>query len=126
MIPFLFCSIRFVVSTDYTDESAQSVDGFLSCCTLRCRHERSVLATFDPLQNFRHAPDRKRMAQPGGDHIRPETIQSFLVVDLLEVACLREKLIVIDARSEGAAAQFHHGAADHVCVLCDEQGSAVA
>src|SRR5215211_3782189 len=97
MKPFLSLSIKLMMSSPAKAQREQrksfclcvlcgfAGENVLSCCTLRCSHERFVLATLDPLQDFRHAPDRKRMAQPGGDHVRPETIQRFLVVVLLEV-----------------------------------------
>src|SRR4029450_11555932 len=99
MIPFLSLSM--------------SVSG---CSAFRSIHQRFVLATFYPLQYLRHAPNRKRMRQARPDHICPEPVQRLLVVVLLKVACLREKLIVINSRNESTATQLHHRATDDVRV----------
>src|SRR6185369_15038885 len=130
MIPFFsvyLCALRCdQFATQSTQRYAEVAEEVLSGGAFGRRDQCFVLAALYPLQYLRHAPDWKRVTQPGSNRVGPEAIQSFLVVVFLKVACLCEKLIVINSRSESSAAQLHHRAADDVCVLSHEQGRAIA
>src|SRR5205085_10669353 len=102
-------------------------------CLVLCRRARgfavdeaAVVAALCPLENLGDAPDGEGMRETGRDDVSPEAVERLLVVVLLEVAGLRETLIVVPARGERAAAELHHRAPDHVFVLCDKECRAVA
>src|ERR1043166_1421940 len=88
--------------------------------------EATVHAALDPAQNLGDAPDGERVCESGVDDVGPEAVERLGVVVLLEVARLFEELLVVHLRRVSPAAQLHHRAPDHVRVLRDEQGRAVA